>query len=222
MKSAFKGILFDFDGTLADTMVSHFQAWEKALAEYGISIKQSDYFPLEGSGLREVAELLTEGHSLSKGDISEVVRKKKEYYVRDHQMKFYPGIEQLISELKNKKIPIAIVTAGHLDQLEGSVPSPFLSQFDVIVTGDQFERGKPYPDPYLRGAKDLKLKTTECIAIENAPIGVESVKRAGIYCVAVCTTVDRNYLSKADEIVEKVEDLKRSKTIQEMIESFNS
>ena len=207
MKSHFKGILFDFDGTLADTMEGHFRAWKTVLSEYGISISENDYFPLEGLGLREVAETVAKGSSLSESDLNEIVRKKKEYYVRSHRMEFYPGVESLVRLLKRKKIPMGIVTAGHLDQLKGSVPAAFLNQFDVLVTGEQFARGKPHPEPYLKGAKELGLEPTECIAVENAPIGVESAKQAGAYCIAVCTTVGPDHLSRADEIVEKMEEL---------------
>lgn len=214
MKNRFKGILFDFDGTLADTMESHFRAWKTTLAEYGVSISEADYFPLEGLGLREVVETIAEKRAFSETDINEIVWKKKEHYVRTHRTTFYPGVESLIEMLKQKKIPMGIVTAGHLDQLKGSVPGWFLSQFNTLVTGEQFIRGKPHPDPYLRGAKDLGFDPGECVAVENAPIGVESVKNAGIYCIAICTTVSPEQLSKADEILEKMDDLKTSPTIQ--------
>lgn len=172
---------------------------------------------MEGLGLREVAETFGQKRSLSETDLNEIVRKKKQYYVRHHHVEFYPGVENLVGSLKDKGIPMGIVTAGHLDQLRGSVPAPFLDRFNIIVTGEQFIRGKPHPDPYLRGAKDLGLKPNECIAVENAPIGVESVKRAGIYCIAVCTTVGPDYLSHADEIVKSFGDLSRSDTIRGML-----
>ncbi len=212
----FKGILFDFDGTLADTMESHFLAWKATLAEYGISVEENDYFPLEGLGLREVAEIFAQ-NSLSDAEIGEVVKKKKGYYIRNHRTRFYPGIEDLIRRLSDNNVPMAIVTAGHGDQLRESVPSSFLGHFDVIVTGEQFTQGKPHPEPYLRGARDLGLEPGECIAVENAPIGVESAKRAGIYCIAVCTTVGPSHLSRADEILEDIDHLLHSKVIQNFL-----
>lgn len=217
MSKIFQGILFDFDGTLADTMESHYLAWKTVLSKYGVSISRSDYFPLEGLGLREVVETVAKKRAFSEVDINEIVRKKKEHYVRTHHMAFYPGVESLVNLLKNKKIPIGIVTAGHLDQLKGSVPDSFLNQFNVIVTGEQFKRGKPYPDPYLMGAKNLGLEPAQCVAVENAPIGVKSAKGAGIYCIGVCTTVGPDHLSHADEIVENFEDLSCSNTIRAIL-----
>ena len=78
------------------------------------------------------------------------------------------------------------------------------------MTGDQFSKGKPDPEPYLKGAQALGLQPSECIAVENAPVGVESALRANIYCIAICSTVGRDVLIKADEILERFEDLRGS------------
>ena len=72
-----KGILFDFDVTLADTMGGHYLAWRKALGQYGISVKACDNFPLEGTGLYEIASKFTEGCSWHESVIEELVQKRK-------------------------------------------------------------------------------------------------------------------------------------------------
>ena len=105
---------------------------------------------------------------------------------------------------------MAVVTAGHLDQLRSSVPQHFLEQFDALITRDMFTRGKPDPEPYLRGAAKLGLSPDECIAVENSPLGVRSAHRAKTYCIAICSTVGRNDLAEADEILERFEDLRNS------------
>jgi beta-phosphoglucomutase-like phosphatase (HAD superfamily) len=112
---------------------------------------------------------------------------------------------------------MAIITAGHLDQLKLSVPEYFLNHFDALVTGDQVSRGKPDPEPYLRGAESLGLAPQECIAVENAPLGVQSARRARIYCIAICSTVSRDKLAEADEILESFEDLRSSVKIRQML-----
>ena len=210
MSSALKGILFDFDGTLADTMEGHYLAWKSALGEYGLPIKARDYYPLEGLDLHEVARKFAKGPTWTAESIDGLVRKKKEYYVGRQSITFYPGVEPLISELKDRKVPMAIVTAGHLDQLQSTVPGEFLKQFDALMTGDQYLRGKPDPEPYMKGAQALGLQPAECIAVENAPLGIQSAKRANIYCIAICSTVGRDILVEADEILERFEDLRDS------------
>lgn len=210
MSSAFKGILFDFDGTLADTMEGHYLAWQSALGEHGLPIKPEDYYPMEGIDLREVAKQFATGPTWTAEAIDRLVQKKKDYYVSRQTVAFYPGVELLISELNDRNVPLAIVTAGHLDQLEASVPAEFLKQFTAVLTGDQFSRGKPDPEPYLKGAQALGLPPTKCIAVENAPVGVQSAKQANSYCIAICSTVDRDILIEADEILDRFEDLRGS------------
>jgi len=217
LTAALKGILFDFDGTLADTMEEHYLAWKSALGEHGIPIEADDYYPMEGAGLREVAREFTKGLDWTEAAIDELVQKKKKYYVERQSITFFPGVELLISELKDRKVPMAIVTAGHLDQLRLSVPQRFLEQFDALITGDQFVRGKPDPEPYLRGAEKLGLTPADCIAIENSPLGVQAARRANIYCIAICSTVGRVCLAEADEILERFVDVRNSVAIGKML-----
>lgn len=210
LTATLKGILFDFDGTLADTMEGHYLAWKSALGEYGIPIEMGNYYPLEGAGLHEVAREFAKGPTWTEAAIDELVRKKKKYYVGRQPITFFPGVEPLISELKDRKVPMAIVTAGHLDQLRLSVPRHFLEQFDALITGDMLGRGKPDPEPYLRGAAKLGLNPDECVAVENSPLGVQSARRANIYCIAICSTVSRDNLIEANEILERFEGLRNS------------
>ena len=218
-----KGVLFDFDGTLADTMEGHYLAWNAALGEYGLSIEASDYYPLEGAGLHEIARTFVKDISWNDAMIEELVQRKKKYYVeRQQEIAFFPGVESLVSELNDRNIPIAIVTAGHLDQLQLSVPHYFLNYFNALVAGDMVTRGKPEPEPYLLGAEMLGLMPQDCIAIENAPLGIQSAHRANIYCIGVCSTVNRNELAEADEIVSQFTNLRNSVIIKKILDARQS
>jgi len=217
--SCAKALLFDFDGTLADTMEGHYSAWRAALGEHGISIAANDYYPLEGMGLHEVARALTEGLSWTDAAIDDLVLKKKKYFVDRQVIAFYPGVENLISDLNQRQVPMAIVTAGHLDQLQSSVPHGFLNFFDVLVTGDMLSRGKPDPEPYLLGASKLGFVPSECLAVENAPLGVQSARRANIYCIGICSTVSRRDLVEADEVLDRFEDLRSSAKMMQFLQA---
>ena len=76
-----------------------------------------------------------------------------------------------------------------------------------MVCGDHVKKGKPHPEPYLRAAKILDLRPQECTVIENAPYGIESAKRAGMFCIALTTSLPQAYLKKADMIVDRLEDI---------------
>ncbi|MBI4063319.1 MAG: HAD family phosphatase [Elusimicrobia bacterium] len=221
MPDLFKGILFDFDGTLAKTMEGHFNAWQAVMRKYAVDLKPEDYYPLEGAPLQELVHLFSlmkpGAISLSDQLIRQIVQQKENYYTRHSRFTLYPGVEFLVDSLKKKRIRMGIVTAGLNDRIKKSTPQEFLEKFDVLVTGDMTVRGKPYPDPYLKGAEALDLRPDECIVVENAPLGVQSAKAANFYCIGVCSTLDRSYFTEADEMVDCFEDLKDSRAIHRVM-----
>ncbi len=213
-----KSVLFDFDGTLADTMTNHFKSWQFVLKKHQVDLKKTDYFPLEGLGLHEVAKNLTKKKGETKF-IDSLVCEKKKYYIENFKgkVKLYDGVEKLIKFLKSIDIPIAIVTAGHKDQLEKTVPNSFLNFFNAIVTGDQILKNKPFPDPYLKAAELLDINANECIALENAPLGITSAIDAGCYCIAIASTVSPSLLNHADKVFNDFEQLVNSNFINSLL-----
>jgi len=206
----FKGILFDFDGTLANTLGDHFLAWQAVMKNYSVDLKPKDYYPLEGIPMPELAKrfMVKAGDdSPTESLIKDLVKQKENYYLQHHRFEFYPGVESFVDTLWKTGILIAIVTASYRDRMRKSVPGDFLDKFNALVDGKETLRGKPHPDPYLKGAEALRLDPAQCIVIENAPLGVESAKNAGAYCIAVCSTLDRSSLRKADEVVSAFSEL---------------
>jgi len=204
-----KGILFDFDGVLAKTMEDNFNAWKAAMKDFGADLKENDYYILEGMPLKEIAKKYCQKSNLSASLAEQIIAKKENYYLKNHHFEFYPGVEEFIDYLKNRKIRIGIVTSALIDRLEKSVPKIFLEKFDAIISGEKTNRGKPFPDQYLKGLSELKLKESECVAIENSPLGIQAAKSAGLYCIAICSTLDKSYLKDADEIIGRFNDLKK-------------
>jgi len=202
-----KGILFDFDGVLAKSMEFHYAAWRYALNNYNIELKEEDYYPLEGMNVYEMAKKFCRDNSLDEINYTTIVQNKKNYFIKNYKIDFYPGVNSLIDQLKNKGIKIGIVTASLKEQLEKTVPEDFLNKFNVIITSNRNSRGKPFPDPYLRGLTGLCLNANECIVIENAPLGIKSAKSAGMHCIGITSTVGKEKLSEADEIIEHFSDL---------------
>jgi HAD superfamily hydrolase (TIGR01509 family) len=213
-----KSILFDFDGTLADTMTNHFKSWQSVLANHKVWVKKEDYFPLEGLGLNEVAKILIQ-KKVKIEFIDLLVKEKKKHYIENfkNNIVFYSGVLSLVKSLNSMKIPIAIVTAGHKDQLEKTVPKSFLDCFNAIVTGDKVSKNKPDPAPYLKGAKLLKLESSQCIAIENAPLGVKSAIDAGCFCIGITSTVSKKILYEANEVFGSIDELIKSNLIIKLL-----
>ena len=103
-----------------------------------------------------------------------------------------------MQNLKNKNIPMAVVTGGQRERVFSILDEYFPGIFKNAVTIDDVENGKPHPEPFLKGAEMLKLDPKECIVIENAPLGITSAKRAGCLVIAVKTTLTEEYLGEAD------------------------
>ena len=152
----YKAVLFDFDGTLADTMANHYRCWKQVFEEHGIEVKETEYYPMEGASLHKIAVHFS---GLDEENfINSLVKKKKQLYVEMHKksaISFYPEVETVV-EILSKKFPLAIVTAGHEDQLRATVPEIFLNRFSAIVCGDKVKKNKPYPDPYITACRELQ------------------------------------------------------------------
>jgi len=216
----YKGILFDFDGTLARTMDGHFLAWQKACADFGIPLNAEEYFPLEGMKLVSIAERYLQNAGLDVAGSKDMVEKKEKYYVEianTQKIEFYPGVFETIEALATKKIPMGIVTSSLGPRLRQTISGDFLSKFNSLITGDMVERGKPFPDSYLKGAEVLGLSPEICVAVENAPLGVQSAKAAGMYCVGIASTVNTEVLSEADAVVNNFQELSSLAVIKSLL-----
>lgn len=203
-----KGVLFDYDGTLAKTMFKHYKAWKYALKEFNIDIKKKDYYLLEGNSLSSLPELITK-KKISKNKIDNLVLIKKKKFKEDiNKTYYYKNTLNILSYLKKNKIKIGLVTSSHYDQILKSSNRKFLNIFDTIITGENTIRNKPFPDPYILGLKKLRLEKKECIVVENAPIGITSSKSAGILTLAITNTLTKNHLIKADYIIDNLLEIK--------------
>ena len=211
MSASLKAIIFDFDGTLAATMEDNFKAWQATVAGYGLKIKPEDYYPYEGLSVYQVPVKLFGIYQKPVPDIEELVQKKEKHYREHHRFEFYPEVEAMVAELRQNGIRLGIVTASLLERLRHSIPSPdFLKQFDALVTGEETREGKPSPEPYLKGLAKLGLPAEACLAVENAPLGIQSAKRAGLDCIGISSTMAASYLADADEVVASFADLRQT------------
>ena len=211
-----KAVLFDFDGTLSKTVKKHFASWKKAFSSYGVDIEENDYYPFEGQNLLIMIKNISNKYNLL-AEAKDILNLKETIYLKKHKFSLYPGVEKIIDKLSSTKTKIAIVTAGRRSRINNSIPSYFLQKFDVIVCGDDTERGKPFPDPFLKGMQDLKVKPSETVVVENAPFGISSGKASGAYVIAICSTVKKEKLVEADEIFFSFNEIVDSPLIRSVI-----
>ena len=187
-------------------MENHYKAWKKAFLEYNINIKENQYYQLEGSKLIEIAKLILLENKQSINLAESIVQKKEFYYNSNIKIHFYKDVIKIINYLQTIYF-LGIVTATKRKTFEKTIPKNFKKNFKVIITGDDTEYGKPSPEPYLLAAKKLNKKISNCIVIENAPLGIISAKKAGMFCIAISSTVVKSHLTKADIIIDKFNDI---------------
>lgn len=204
-----KGILFDLDGVLVDTMKHHDEAWRKAIGKYGLQISREEIYRREGEkGSVTASELLRlAGLSPSVDAVRQLIREKGEIFKASIKINLFPEALSCI-EYCRKKYRLGLVTGSFLPEVKASLDVPFLESFEVIVTADDVHQGKPHPEPYLLALEKLKLKASEAIVIENAPYGIQAAKAASLVCIALTTSLSAQYLSEADLVLSNLDEVK--------------
>ena len=201
-----RAVLFDYDGTLVNSMQSHYKAWRTVLSNYDIELQEDQFFPYEGEKLDS---LLARVFKKREYDAEEIIRKKDDYFVKNSYFKIYDGVEEFLKLLKSNKLKTAIVTAGRRERLVATAPKEFLDKFDAIVAYGDTKRGKPHPEPFLTAARKIRIHSEDCLVIENAPLGIKAAKSAGMECIAIASTLREDMLLDADLIIHKFDQLNR-------------
>jgi beta-phosphoglucomutase len=204
-----KGILFDLDGVIVNTLHYHYLAWQHMFSRYGGTVNEHTVLLHEGRASREIMPILMAeaGVTIPESAWPQFIEVKRAYYRSIVHVSYYEGAFDVIDRLKQRGFKAALVTACAQKNMEHSLNSEQQSHFNFIITGDEVPRAKPFPDPYLAAARQLGLEPAECLVVENAPLGIESAKNAGMICIAVETTLGREYLGEADLIISKITDL---------------
>lgn len=202
-----KAVLFDYDGVLADTMNDNFLAWKYAFHAYGAKIVKDDYVRLEGMNPAGIAENISSKYDIDLTYLKKIIAVKEEFYKVNNNFRSYKGIKKLVKKLKRRGLRLGLVSGASKSRIQSVTPKPLLSLFDVVVAGDQVNNAKPHREPYQKALQLLRTRSEEAVVIENAPLGIESARAAGIYCIAICTTMQKNYLSSADVVVASIPEL---------------
>jgi HAD superfamily hydrolase (TIGR01509 family) len=197
-----KAVIFDMDGVLVDSMPYHADAWVSVFKDVGINIRREDIYDIEGSNHIGIIKLVFKraGRTPEHADFLRLAQKKQEIFSKINKAKVFDGIYECINSLKNKYL-LAVVSGSDRAVVIELIERFFPDTFSAIVSGNDVKEGKPSPEPYLKALEMLKVKKDECIVIENAPLGVESAKRAGLYCIAIPTYVEPELLKDADVVL---------------------
>ncbi len=212
--------MFDMDGVLVDSMHYHAEAWDTTLKTIGITIDKKIIYELEGANYRQVIDTILNQFQRcpTEEEIQELGQKKIKAFEQIERAKPFDGITELLETLRPKYM-LGVVSGSNKETVHAIINTFFPNIFQVIVDGEATRISKPSPEPYLMAVKGLGVPVEECLVIENAPLGVQSAKSAGLRCIAIATYLDRKYLKDADMIAENHRDIGKCIRIVEHNES---
>jgi HAD superfamily hydrolase (TIGR01509 family) len=194
-----RGAVFDLDGTLADNMALHAEAFAIFVERHGLGVfDESLRARLDGKRNRDIFPVLF-GRELADGELRRYAGRRRVYRELSRgRLVALAGLDRLLDHLSARDIPVAVATSAPPENVQHTLAELGLSaRFDRVVRADEVPRGKPHPDVFLAAARLLGLPAPECVAFEDAHAGVASAKAAGMTCVGLTTTFSAEALAAA-------------------------
>ncbi|WP_088892036.1 HAD family hydrolase [Leptolyngbya ohadii] len=185
-----KALLFDLDGTIADTDPVHYQNWQAILLPFGITIDRPTYrTQFSGRRNQEIVPEILPQLSIAEGD---ELGQRKEAMFRQQAaavLQPMPGLLDILKWGEQNQLKRAIVTNAPVENVEFMLNVLHLDdEFPLVILGDELPRGKPDPMPYLAALDQLEVTAAETIAFEDSPSGIRSAVAAGIPTVGIAST----------------------------------
>ena len=208
-----RGVFFDMDGVLYDSMGYHAEAWSSAFNHFGIDFPQEMVYHNEGRTASSTINLVfqeKEYRNATELEIDRIYSKKTEIIADYPDALPFKSAKLLMENLNSQGFAIWVVTGSSQDKFLDALLVDFegLISRDRIVSGRDVTHGKPHPEPYLTALVKSGLRADDVVVIENAPLGIQSAKAAGIFTIAVNTGIldDRVLWDSGADIV--INDLK--------------
>jgi HAD superfamily hydrolase (TIGR01509 family) len=187
----FRAFLFDCDGTIADSMPLHHQAWQQALAEWNCDLPEDLFYAWGGRPTADViADLNTRYHL--RMPVAEVDARREHLFQQLlPTVQAVPGVLAHITAAYGK-LPLAVVSGSSRPSVTASLTAlHLLDRFDVMVCAGNYTKGKPDPEPYLTAAALLNIPAGSCLVFEDTDLGVQSATAAGMQSVRVPSPLER-------------------------------
>jgi len=190
MKKELKACIFDLDGVIVDTAKYHFMSWQKLASDLEFIFTEKDNEQLKGISRMASLEIVLKTGSILVSEEEKIAMCKLkndlyiEYISHLSNEDVLPGIGELLKELRNNNIKIALGSASKnarmvLDKLD------ITQLFDVIVDGNDVSESKPDPEVFLKGAKEMDLNPEQCVVFEDAEKGLLAAKSGQFKCIGI-------------------------------------
>jgi beta-phosphoglucomutase-like phosphatase (HAD superfamily) len=180
-----QALIFDCDGTLADSMPEHWRAWQQVTQRHGLQFTQERFYSLGGVPARNLVKLLSEEQGL-KMDCEAVAREKEAAFER--LIPQIRGLEPICQIARDNfgKVPMAVASGGTRRVVALTLHHVGIAQlFQAVVVSEDAPRPKPAPDIYLEAARRLGIVPENCRAYEDTDLGLDAIRAAGMEAVDV-------------------------------------
>jgi len=198
-----RGILWDLDGVLADTQDIHMQGILEAFKAFNFTISYQEIVPLFGTNTEKFFTTFYKGE-ITPEKTALFVKLQNEFVCEMVKKAPKPisGIDRLVKTFHNMGLKQAIASSSSYEFIQAAVEGlGYYQYFNKLISGFHLPP-KPQPHVFLKAAEALNLTPSECLVIEDSPMGVAGAKAAGMKCIAVSTTRPPDALQQADLIIE--------------------
>jgi beta-phosphoglucomutase family hydrolase len=180
-----QGLIFDFDGTLVDSMPLHWQAWREVCARHGLHFTEERFYQLGGVPSRKILAMLSAEQRIAIDPVQVSLEKESLYLDRLPQVQIIEPVMQIARE-HHGRVPLAIATGGQRRIIPRVLERLGIAHFfDALCTSEDVTNHKPAPDVFLLAAQRIGADPRFCRAYEDTNIGMEAIRAAGMEAVDV-------------------------------------
>ena len=192
-----KAIIFDCDGTLADTMPLHWRAWNAVTTRHGLHFPEERFYAMGGVPSRDILKLLREEQGLDIDPLTVAHEKEEVYLGIMHEVTLIDEVVAIALE-HHGKIPMAVASGGNQKIISRVLEQLGIRHlFNAVVTSEMVQNQKPAPDIFLEAARRLGVEPQFCRGYEDTDLGMTAIRAAGMEAVDVRTMRCHSKLSPA-------------------------
>ena len=209
MEDWLRAVLWDMDGVLIVSADVHYESWTRVLGDYGLTMSREQFGETFGMNNHGLLRWLY-GPQLSPQQVDEIAERKEALYrqlIRGRAQPL-PGAREWLGRLAREGWRQAVASSGPMANIAAILNElDVWPAFDLVLTGAHLARSKPDPAIFMQAAAGLGVTPARCVVVEDARVGIEAARRAGMHALGVTTTHRAEELRAADLVVDRLDQL---------------